>query len=131
MQACADSVGLQKGGLYHYVKDKVDLAHQVLSHMTARATNLIYQKQGLSCDTIPMPLTVVPMQLWPASPELQAAIQSYYQDWYIAFLNQAMSMVSSHASHHKVIRRVAKTQFLMWLGLGFCAVFASICARGR
>ena len=120
MQACADSVDLQKGSLYHYVKNKADLAHQVLAHITEQACAFICQSHVVSFDTVPTTLIVLPLQLWPANQVLQTAIQSYFQDWQIAFLDSIMATVTKthYSKQHQVLQRIAREQFLRWLGLG-------------
>ena len=117
MQECEKAVGLNKGMLDHYVHNKIDLAHRIMQTVTEDAKQMICTNQWPFSLTYGFQLAVLPARLWISNDKaLQIIIRSYYDDWRLAFIGDALS---SNDSYHDKMYQQGNQTFLTWLGFWF------------
>ncbi len=113
LQTCAEGVGLQKSSLYHYIHNKLDLAHQVMNDLEEQAATVICKGDDLFSLTAGPALALVPARLWSSGhPTLQQRIHSYYHDWRLHFIG---SCQWKNVPVEFLINR-GDTEFFTWLG---------------
>lgn len=89
MRLLAHKVGCAEASLYHYIRDKVDLARQVLLRVEEEARIAKVSEASLFIVSNGRTLALLPAILWHSGDaSLQETIQSYYRNWQLYFLSQ-------------------------------------------